>query len=224
MEGSFHREIAPQPPGLEPPAEPGGPSFGGLPLVARILRGRELAAEAAGIPPLDSDQVLDLQRTAGNQLTTGALARWVDGLQAAETAAALEPFAHPGHAEGQAPELLLSLLAIAATHHPAAHLQIAAALEALDPLVEIRCTCVAGEQLAAELAVGGHAPTVADLYQDDAFTVEVPCSALFGPPAEYRGDGTVALRAHDTTAQLTLGVPQVIQAGGARLVEIATLR
>jgi hypothetical protein len=224
MEGSFRRETAPQPPGFEPPVEPGGPSFGGLSLVARILRGRELAAEAAGIPPLDSDQVLDLQRTAGNQLTTGALARWVDGLQAAETAAALEPFASPGHSEGQDPELLLSLLPIAATHHPAAHRQIAAALEALDPLVEIRCTCVAGEQLAAELAVAGHEPTVADLYQDDAFTVEVPCSTLFGPPADYRGDGTIALRAQDTTAQLTLGVPQVVQAGGARLVAIATLR
>jgi hypothetical protein len=154
----------------------------------------------------------------------GALARWVDGLQAAETAAALEPFATPGHAEHQEPELLLSLLAIAAAHHPAAHARIAAALEALDPLVEIRCTCVAGEQLAAQLAVGGHEPTVADLHQDDAFTVEVPCSALFGPPAGYRGDGTVALRAQDATAQHTLGVPQVLQAGGARLVAIATIR
>ena len=34
--------------------------------------------DAAGIPPLDSDQVLDLQRTAGNRLTTGALGRWND--------------------------------------------------------------------------------------------------------------------------------------------------
>ena len=47
------------------------------------MRGRELAAAAAGLPPLDSDQVLDLQRTAGNQLTTGALSRWTDGLGAA---------------------------------------------------------------------------------------------------------------------------------------------
>jgi hypothetical protein len=45
-------------------------------LVEQIVRGRELAAEAAGLPPLDSEQVLDLQRSAGNRLTSGALARW----------------------------------------------------------------------------------------------------------------------------------------------------
>src|SRR5829696_6891440 len=178
MEGGFIGERGPARPGpdFEPPVDrgAGGPSFGGLSLVARILRGRELAAEAAGIPPLDSDQVLDLQRTAGNQLTTGALARWVDGLEAAETAAALEPFAYPGHAERHDPEMLLSLLPLAAAHLPAAHQQIAAALAALDPLVEIRCTCVAGEQPGAELAVGEHEPTVADLHRDDSFTVEVP--------------------------------------------------
>ena len=67
-------------PWFEPPAHPAGPSIGGLTLVAQILRGRELAAAAAGLPPLDADQVLDLQRTAGNQLTSGALARWVDAL------------------------------------------------------------------------------------------------------------------------------------------------
>src|ERR671910_1830662 len=84
-------------PGLEPPADPGagGPSVRGLSLVARIMRGRELAAEAAGIPPLDSDQVMDLQRTAGNSLTTHALSRWTDVLEAAlsgEEQAALGPF------------------------------------------------------------------------------------------------------------------------------------
>jgi hypothetical protein len=82
--GQFSGERTPARPGpsFEPPADPGagGPSVHGLSLVARIMRGRELAAEAAGIPPLDSDQVLDLQRTAGNLLTSGALARWVDAL------------------------------------------------------------------------------------------------------------------------------------------------
>jgi hypothetical protein len=84
MEGSgFEAFRGPARPGpsFEPPADPAtGPSTGGLSLLAQILRGRELAAAAAGLPPLDSDQVLDLQRTAGNLLTSGALARWVDAL------------------------------------------------------------------------------------------------------------------------------------------------
>jgi hypothetical protein len=86
MEGSgFEATPGPARPGpsFEPPADrAGGPSIGGLSLIAQILRGRELAAAAAGLPPLDSDQVLDLQQTAGNQLTSGALSRWVDALAA----------------------------------------------------------------------------------------------------------------------------------------------
>lgn len=82
MEGGFEGLRGPARPGpsYEPPVDPGGPSIGGLSLIAQILRGRELAAAAAGLPPLDSDQVLDLQRSAGNQLTSGALSRWVDAL------------------------------------------------------------------------------------------------------------------------------------------------
>jgi hypothetical protein len=45
---------------------------------ARILDARAPATDAEGIPPLDSDQVLDLQRSAGNRLTAAALARWTD--------------------------------------------------------------------------------------------------------------------------------------------------
>src|SRR5688500_16289544 len=84
MEGGFEATRGPArpAPSFEPPADPGGPSAGGLSLAAQILRGRALAAAAAGLPPLDSDQVLDLQRTAGNLLTGGALARWVDALAA----------------------------------------------------------------------------------------------------------------------------------------------
>jgi hypothetical protein len=225
MEGSFRREGTPQAPGHEPPVDPGGgPSYGGLSLVARILRGRELAAEAAGIPPLDSDQVLDLQRTAGNQLTTGALARWIDGLQAAETAAALEPFARPGHAAQHPPEVLLGLLTPAATHHPAAHAQIAAAITAMEPVIEVRLSCVGGEQLAAEIVLAGAEPAVTDLFQDDAFTLELPCAAVFGPLADYRGNGTIPFSAAGSSAQLAIGAPEVIQAGNARLVAIATVR
>ena len=80
MEGSdFETTRGPARPGpsFEPPADPaGGPSLRGLALIAQIMRGRELAADAAGLPPLDSDQVLDLQRSAGNRLTGGALERW----------------------------------------------------------------------------------------------------------------------------------------------------
>jgi len=93
MEGSGYeaaRGPARRGPGLEPPADPaGGPSLGRLSLLSQILRGRELAAAAAGLPPLDSDQVLDLQRSAGNQLTSGALARWVAPLAAYAAAGAV---------------------------------------------------------------------------------------------------------------------------------------
>ena len=76
-------------PSFEPPADPAGGPLGGLSLLAQIMRGRELAAAAAGLPPLDSEQVLDLQRTAGNHLTSGALARWVAPLAAYATPGAL---------------------------------------------------------------------------------------------------------------------------------------
>jgi hypothetical protein len=52
----------------------------GLALIARIMQAEELAADAAGIPPLDSDQVLDLQKSAGKRLTEQALLRWTEPL------------------------------------------------------------------------------------------------------------------------------------------------
>ena len=68
-------------PEFAPPLEPGaGPSVHGLALIARIMQSEELAADAAGIPPLDSDQVLDLQKSAGNRLTEQALLRWTEPL------------------------------------------------------------------------------------------------------------------------------------------------
>ena len=82
MEGGGHEGMrgSERPrPSFEPPADPAvAGSLHGLSLVAQIMRGRELAAAAAGLPPLDSDQVLDLQRSAGNQLTHHALGRWID--------------------------------------------------------------------------------------------------------------------------------------------------
>jgi hypothetical protein len=61
-------------PRFEPPADPGEPP-------ARTLAARIVTApDADGTPPLDADQVLDLQRSAGNRLTTGALARWTEPL------------------------------------------------------------------------------------------------------------------------------------------------
>ena len=88
MEGGFDPELASARPApeFEPPLEPGpGPSLHGLALIARILRAEELAADAAGIPPLDSDQVLDLQQSAGNRLTEKALSRWTEPLADAES-------------------------------------------------------------------------------------------------------------------------------------------
>ena len=131
MEGGFEAErgTARPAPGFEPPVDPGGgPSLRGLALVARIMRGRELAADAAGIPPLDSDQVLDLQRTAGNQLTTGALARWNDLLAEGTTAQAV-------------PQELLGQLLAARAADPALHAAICAALDGLAPQVSVTVSC-----------------------------------------------------------------------------------
>ena len=112
-------------------------------LVARIMRGRELAAAAAGLPPLDSDQVLDLQQTAGNRLTTGALARWTDGMPACSTprrGAALARFATPEQALAAPAAELLDHLLPARAGDPAAHAAICAALDARAPAVAVRVT------------------------------------------------------------------------------------
>ena len=77
--GDFrHDARSPSEPAFEPPVEPGvdGRRADGLFPAAQIRRARALAAEAAGMPPLDSDQVLDLQRSSGNRLTARALAPW----------------------------------------------------------------------------------------------------------------------------------------------------
>src|SRR5687768_12701365 len=127
-------EARPQParrgPELEPPVDPGdGPSPRGLALVARILGGRGLAADAAGIPPLDSDQVLDLQQTAGNRLTSGALARWTDALPARENVAQ---------------DLLRQLLSAKAADR-GLHETICTALDALEPRIHLQIAGPPGE-------------------------------------------------------------------------------
>jgi len=170
------RRSAPQ---FEPPVEPGdGTSLRGLAAVARIARGRELATDAAGVPPLDSDQVLDLQRTAGNRLTAGALARWIDAVPQ----------------ESVAQQLLEGLFA-----DPALHDTIAAALDALDPRIEVH---VDGPPEPTDLEVIGPRGGVARRVTPPA-TVELSFDALFGPAAAIepraaltitRGDRTIVLR------------------------------
>jgi hypothetical protein len=146
-------------PEFEPPVEPGDArSLRGLAAVAKIARGRELATDAAGIPPLDSDQVLDLQRTAGNRLTAGALARWIEALPQ----------------ENVAQELLEGLFA-----DPALHDAIAAALDALDPAIEIHVT---GLDEPTTIDVRGPKGGAAQRVTPPT-TIELSFNALFGPAA-----------------------------------------
>jgi hypothetical protein len=167
-----HRRPAPK---FEPPVEPGdGTSLRGLAAVARIARGRELATDAAGVPPLDSDQVLDLQRTAGNRLTAGALARWIDALPR----------------ESVAQQLLEGLFA-----DPALHDTIAAALDALDPIIEIH---VDGPPEPTNLEITGPRGGVARTVTLPA-TVELSFNALFGPAAAIEPHAALRITREDRT-------------------------
>ena len=174
----MERERRPAPE-LEPPEDPGdATSLRGLAAVARIMRGREAATDAAGVPPLDSEQVLDLQRTAGNRLTAGALARWIEALPQ----------------DDLAQELLEGLFA-----DPQLQPTIAAALDALDPRVEVHVT---GSQERTTLLIEGPRGGTARTITPPA-TVELSFNALFGPAAALEphvglsvtlGERTVFLR------------------------------
>jgi hypothetical protein len=173
-----------------PPVEPGDArSVRGLAAVARIARGREAAADAAGVPPLDSDQVLDLQRTAGNRLTAGALARWIEALPQ----------------ENVAQQLLEGLFADTGLHDT-----IAAALDALDPRLEVHVTAPAEP---TQLTIAGPRGEERLTLMPPA-TVDVSFNALFGPAAEI---GTAAeLRVTLGARTLALKVPFAEAVGGVR--------
>ena len=195
MEGGFEaeRDSARPAPAFEPPVDPGaGPSLRGLALVARIMRGRELAADAAGIPPLDSDQVLDLQRTAGNRLTAGALGRWTDVLAEWPVDAAV-------------PQELLGRLLPARAKDPQLHAEICAALDALGPTIVVRVRGPAGE---AEVAVrgpaGGAANAVVRLDPGRDAALGLPFGAAFGPAAAIGPGDALAVRVGATAFELAL--------------------
>jgi hypothetical protein len=156
----MRRDSARPAPSFEPPGDPGaGPSLLGLVLAARIARGPERAADAAGAPPLDSDQVLDLQRTAGNRLTAGALTRWVDALPAEQSVAQ---------------ELFVRLFADVHLHA-----EICAALDALEPTVAVHVTGPANQQtIDVKGPQGG-----ARFDMTPPQTIALPFNALFGPAA-----------------------------------------
>ena len=187
MEGHEHpRPPAPQ---FEPPLDPGdAKSLRELAAVARMVRG-ERAADAAGVPPLDSDQVLDLQRTAGNRLTAGALARWIEALPQ----------------ENVAQQLLEGLFA-----DPGLHDTIAAALDALDPRLEVHVT---GSAEPTELQIAG--PHGAErLTLLPPATVDVSFIALFGPAAAIAPDDVLTL--HIGPRRLVLRLPFGDAAEGVR--------
>jgi hypothetical protein len=191
--GGFIGERGParQGPGFEPPADPGagGPSVHGLSLVARIMRGRELAAEAAGIPPLDSDQVLDLQRTAGNRLTAGALTRWVDSLPA----------------EASIAQELLGRLFVEPTLHDA----ICAALDALEPTLVVHLT---GPDVTVTLGV--HGPQGGAAFDvTPPQTIVLPFNALFGPAQTIESTDGITLKLAQHTLELPVPFTQPAAAG-----------
>jgi hypothetical protein len=180
-------------PEFEPPVEPGdGTSLRGLAAVARIVRGRELATDAVGVPPLDSDQVLDLQRTAGNRLTAGALARWIEALPQ----------------ESLAQQLLEALFADAALHDT-----IAAALDGLDPVIEVH---VDGPAQPTQLEVTGPRGGVARTVTPPA-TVELPFNALFGPAAAIGPHAALMIVCGDRTTELRVPFAETVDGVRANL-------
>jgi hypothetical protein len=205
MEGGFEAERggARPAPQFEPPVEPGGePSLRGLALVARIMRGRELAADAAGIPPLDSDQVLDLQRTAGNRLTAGALGRWTDLL-------ADEPV------DRTVAQELLGQLLPARDADPGLHAAICAALDGLEPSVEVR---VSGPPGAVEIELRGPAGGTASgrrlLAPGTDATLALPFKAAFGPAAGIGPGAAIAVAIGATTLELPVPFADPVAAAG----------
>jgi hypothetical protein len=186
---AHERERRPAPE-FEPPVEPGdGTSLRGLAAVAKIIRANELAADAAGIPPLDSDQVLDLQRTAGNRLTAGALARWIEALPQ----------------ENVAQELLEGLFA-----DPGLHDAIAAALDSLDPWLELHVT---GPNESTILDVRGPKGGGAQRITPPT-TVALSFNALFGPAAAIGPDDGLTVTVGGEAVRLRL--PFAEPAGGVR--------
>jgi hypothetical protein len=181
------------PPEFEPPVEPGdGTSPRGLAAVARIARGRELAADSAGVPPLDSDQVLDLQRTAGNRLTAGALARWIDALPQ----------------DNVAQQLLEALFA-----DPALHDTIAAALDALDPRIEVHVT---GSAEPTEIQIEGPRGGTAGTITPPA-TVELSFDAVFGPAAALAPDDRLRITIGARTIELHVPLTETVDGVRANL-------
>ncbi len=220
MEGGFEAErgTARPAPGFEPPVDPGGgPSLRGLALVARIMRGRELAADAAGIPPLDSDQVLDLQRTAGNQLTTGALARWNDLLA-------------DGTAAQTLPQELLGRLSAARAADPALHAAICTALDGLAPQIAVTVSCTGEPGGPVEIALRGPAAAAAAvtvaLAPGESVGLALPFAELFGPAAGVAPEDALAVTlAPPGGARRSLELPipfaaPVTVAGYAALAEL----
>ncbi len=156
------------------------------------MRGRELAADAAGIPPLDSDQVLDLQRTAGNRLTAGALGRWTDALADWPIDAAV-------------PQELLGRLLPARAEDAGLHAAVCAALDALEPTIVVRVRGPAG---VAEVAVrgpaGGGANAVLRLDPGRDATLGLPFGAAFGPAAGIGPGAALAIGVGGTALELAV--------------------
>jgi hypothetical protein len=184
------RESERSAPSFEPPVDPGaGPSLRGLVLAARIARGPERAADAAGVPPLDSDQVLDLQRTAGNRLTAGALTRWVDSLPAEASIAQ---------------ELLGRLFA-----EPTLHDAICAALDALEPTLAVHLT---GPDATVTLDV--HGPQGGAAFDvTPPQTIVLPFNALFGPAQTIEPTDGITLKLAQHTLELPVPFTRPATAG-----------
>jgi hypothetical protein len=188
----MERERRPAPE-LEPPQDPAGAtSPRGLAAAARIARGREATADAAGVPPLDPDQVLDLQRTAGNRLTAGALARWIEALPQ----------------DNLAQQLLEGLFA-----DPALHDTIAAALDALDPRIEVH---VSQPEEPTPIQIEGPRGGTARTITPPA-TIELSFDALFGPAAALTPNDGLSVTLAKRTIELPLPLTTTAEGVSANL-------
>ena len=142
--------------------------------------------------------MLDLQRSAGNRLTTGALGRWNDLLA-------------DGPVDQTVPQELLGQLFAAQAADPELHSAICAALDGLAPRIEVRVSGPAGPiEIDVRGPAGGAASARRLLAPGTAAGIELAFGAAFGPAAELtpgRALGVGLTTPDGTATRLELPVP-----------------
>jgi hypothetical protein len=166
---------------------------------ARPAPGFEPPVEQTGIPRLEADQVLDLQRTAGNRLTAGALARWT------------------GPLDRTVAQQLLGRLLAARTADPGLYDAICAAIDGLEPRICVQLSGPPGA-VAVELRGPAGAAWFADVVPA---TFELPFALAFGRAAEIEPEHALELTVAGHAIELPLPFADPGTAGGyTALVEL----